>query len=385
MKNQQLFEAPFISEVTKNYTSKSIKPEAGKCMCRRCQGKMLLRPKSNSESQWLFEAPPILETDQLTHSELEMDWETPQVVLQSQQLRGDPRLDAAANNNPPFRYGEKDGVNSSAVNKLQQALITLGYSMPITTKNGTRAPDGIYGDETFKTIQKFQSDQQLTVDGIAGKDTLHHLDRLLRLPRVTNVKFVNKGRTHPDNCCKRCPQNLGVGINGTGRNSMELQFTISGHRSGIWYDIIRTRRSSLWEKRAGVWNRLENEPMGTSDDTHNDDECLTIKHNRIFVIDRPGFRLPLPAPDGTTLLGLAGSITHVDATEIVLRLSFAEWVIAKHPGDGIPWTVISKPKYIFWHNITWLIRDASNQWVLDKARSEIELGSLSDAIINSQP
>ena len=41
------------------------------------------------------------------------------------------------------------------------------------------------------------------------------------LPRVTSVRLVNTGSTHPDNCV---PMDLGVGIGGTATNGIELQF-----------------------------------------------------------------------------------------------------------------------------------------------------------------
>jgi hypothetical protein len=60
MQSQHLFEAPFVSEVSANNCSKGISAE--KCMCRSCQGKMLLRSNLNNESQWLFES----ESDEAT-------------------------------------------------------------------------------------------------------------------------------------------------------------------------------------------------------------------------------------------------------------------------------------------------------------------------------
>jgi hypothetical protein len=128
---------------------------------------------------------------------------------------------------------------------------------------------------------------------------------------------------------------------------------------------------------------LEANPMGTRDDHHDTDECLRLRNRRIFVIDSPGWNLVLPAPDGTTFGGFsAGVATHADATDVVIRFSFAEWVIARNRSEGIPWTRISG--LVLWHSITWLTRDATNQWVLDN-RSEIDRRSLSARVINSPP
>jgi hypothetical protein len=113
----------------------------------------------------------------------------------------------------------------------------------------------------------------------------------------------------------------------------------------------------------------------------------------IFVIDRPGWPNALPAPAGTTFPGVTGVRSQADATDVVLRASFAEWVIARDPGRGIPWTRLELPplrsgaprRFIFWHTITWLTRDGSGRWVLDPARSEIARGSISGAAMRSAP
>lgn len=97
------------------------------------------------------------------------------MVLRSARFANQPRLEKAAANSPPLRKGE----SGDAVARLQLALIDVGFTMPITTKSGTRPPDGIYGDETVKTVGKFQLQQKLSNDGIAGHDTLTRLDQLL--------------------------------------------------------------------------------------------------------------------------------------------------------------------------------------------------------------
>ena len=51
--------------------------------------------------------------------------------------------------------------------------------MPLSTANGTRPPDGVYGDETVRTVGKFQLREGLSNDGITGHDTLTRLDALM--------------------------------------------------------------------------------------------------------------------------------------------------------------------------------------------------------------
>lgn len=83
----------------------------------------------------------------------------------------------AANNNPPMKVRAK-GPGVAAV---QQGLIDLGFSMPLSTKR-FGVPDGIFGSETTSRTQAFQKQQSLASDGVVGKNTLAKLDALLPLP-----------------------------------------------------------------------------------------------------------------------------------------------------------------------------------------------------------
>ena len=100
--------------------------------------------------------------------------------LMSPLLASNPRLQKASNNQPPMASGE----SNPGVRVLQLALIRIGYSMPISTANGKSPPDGVFGKETLKVVRAFQGDQNLTVDGIVGHDTLAYLDvRMMMMDR----------------------------------------------------------------------------------------------------------------------------------------------------------------------------------------------------------
>jgi hypothetical protein len=217
------------------------------------------------------------------------------------------------------------------------------------------------------------------------------------LPDVTRVHFRNgdDGDTpHEDNCCAICRDiRLGVRQNGTASNGMEMIFTLSGHRRGIQYDIVRTVRASLWGRLNGVWTPLARRRMGAPDDRTDNDECLIPRRHRIFAIDAPGFRDP-----GGPLQRLALPAAHIpgipaNATDLVLRHSFAEWVIARSTTEGIPWTRLKLPprrdgsprSHIYWHSSEWLTRDRARNWDMDIGRSRIRRGSLSAAVIDSPP
>lgn len=63
----------------------------------------------------------------------------------------------------------RSGSNGSDVKKLQQALIKAGYSV------GSSGADGIYGSKTAAAVKAYQKANGLSVDGIAGNQTLSKL------------------------------------------------------------------------------------------------------------------------------------------------------------------------------------------------------------------
>lgn len=71
------------------------------------------------------------------------------------------------------------GSKGDAVRAIQEALLTLGYSMPVTTLKGKSPPDGVYGSETILTIKDIQFRYGLQpMDGILGQDEMALFDRL---------------------------------------------------------------------------------------------------------------------------------------------------------------------------------------------------------------
>jgi peptidoglycan hydrolase-like protein with peptidoglycan-binding domain len=97
------------------------------------------------------------------------------MTLASKQLADSPTLQKAVNNAPPLAYG----ASNEGVAAMQRGFIDIGYPMPISTGNGSKPPDGIYGQETGHVLRQFQRDNDLVADGIAGKLTLTCLDDLL--------------------------------------------------------------------------------------------------------------------------------------------------------------------------------------------------------------
>ncbi len=78
-----------------------------------------------------------------------------------------PAATPAASAPPVLRLN----AEGSAVAQLQRELQTLGYY--------SGAIDSIYGEQTRAAVTQFQTDQQLTVDGIVGASTWNALTRAL--------------------------------------------------------------------------------------------------------------------------------------------------------------------------------------------------------------
>jgi peptidoglycan hydrolase-like protein with peptidoglycan-binding domain len=96
------------------------------------------------------------------------------MALTSMRFARDGRLQRVSDNNPPMKRGEK----GEPVATVQRALIDLGFAMPITTAEGTKLPDGIFGTETEQVVRTFQRQNGLSADGIVGRDTMRKLEQL---------------------------------------------------------------------------------------------------------------------------------------------------------------------------------------------------------------
>ena len=60
------------------------------------------------------------------------------------------------------------GCEGEDVRQLQKALLAKGYKQ-------VRTADGVFGQWTYDAVRAFQKDHGLSVDGIAGKNTLRAL------------------------------------------------------------------------------------------------------------------------------------------------------------------------------------------------------------------
>ena len=94
-------------------------------------------------------------------------------MLMSRRLGKEPQLQKASDNNPPLAQGS----SGKGVAAMQEALADLGYEFTVSYK--PTGFDGIFGQETGRAVRKFQTDNSLQADGIAGRMTLGKLDALM--------------------------------------------------------------------------------------------------------------------------------------------------------------------------------------------------------------
>jgi peptidoglycan hydrolase-like protein with peptidoglycan-binding domain len=107
------------------------------------------------------------------------------MALNAPRFNQDKRLQQAAENSPPLKQGER----GEAVAIVQLALTDLGFNMPITTSNGTKMPDGIFGQETARVVSEFQRVSGLKVDGLVGRNTLARLEERVILLTDAQAAF----------------------------------------------------------------------------------------------------------------------------------------------------------------------------------------------------
>ena len=123
------------------------------------------------------------------------------------------------------------GQSGTRVVLLQNALLQLGYSVGRI--------DGKYGTNTKKAVSNFQRAQKLTVDGVAGKNTLRRMEELKSGTQTassagssvsiipTAQSTTNAGTTYKEGT-------LALGMTGTAVSTLQTQLkTLGYYASGI--------------------------------------------------------------------------------------------------------------------------------------------------------
>lgn len=111
------------------------------------------------------------------------------MALLNPRFSSNPELSAASENQPPL----KRGADGEGVAILQQALLDLGFAMPISTRARGGLPDGIYGAETEAAVIAFQRRNQLPADGVAGRMTMQRLEASIHvLSEAQQLRFLTE-------------------------------------------------------------------------------------------------------------------------------------------------------------------------------------------------
>lgn len=112
--------------------------------------------------------------------------------LESARFKGDYKLEQAHDDLGYLTTGSK----GESVKKVQSGLVDLGYQLP---KFGA---DGDFGSETRAAVLKFQSDNDLTHDGVVGVQTIGRLDDIYvgRAKGKGKDKDKNKKPPKKKNC-----------------------------------------------------------------------------------------------------------------------------------------------------------------------------------------
>ena len=122
-----------------------------------------------------------------------------------------------------------NGSKGEAVRELQQALIDLGYL------RGTA--DGIFGNNTENAVRKFQKNNRLTVDGLAGETT-----RQLILSKA-RAKNASAASSPAPSAAESAP--AGGTAASSGQESSSLFGNYTSIRIGNKGDRVKTLQQSL--------------------------------------------------------------------------------------------------------------------------------------------
>jgi hypothetical protein len=101
-----------------------------------------------------------------------------------------------------FNVEVPKGRRGTEVADVQKALIALGYELPI------HGVDGIRGPETIAAVKKFQTDNNLTVDGDPGPATVATLNDVLKSKPEVSSKLIKS--TPSDVKAKPTPSSIDV-------------------------------------------------------------------------------------------------------------------------------------------------------------------------------
>ncbi|MDH3600591.1 MAG: peptidoglycan-binding protein [Candidatus Tectomicrobia bacterium] len=159
-------------------------------------------------------------------------------VSPSARFGGDKELEKVFNGTKTFKKGSR-GIQ---VVKIQQALLDMGYTLPVF------GVDGKFEDETEKAVKKFQKDKSIPENGQVDKTTLDKMQEVYdtRQPYLDNATFdpadPGKGTRTLDATEKSAVKSALVPARGLGGTPPVFTETVAGKKYG---DEIKARLATL--------------------------------------------------------------------------------------------------------------------------------------------
>lgn len=136
------------------------------------------------------------------------------MALASSILSGNARLDQVASGAPSVKKAPPRD-DADAVQRIQRALVELGFALPLSFPNGpTGQPDGVFGNETHRQVIAFQKQSfpgdANQWDGRVGRLTLGKMDELLAENEPVGPMLVlPESELTASRCCMEPPSHVG--------------------------------------------------------------------------------------------------------------------------------------------------------------------------------
>lgn len=199
------------------------------------------------------------------------------------------------------------GNRGERVKALQKGLISLGYL--------SGKADGVFGNKTLAAVKAFQSSNQLSVDGIAGRKTLSSLESAVKSGRnssssqeISAAASASSVSQASETTANTVAEDINEKINGPSSSSVQLLH---------WFNDIKPALSNgqnllVYDPSTGLSWTLRILSRGR----HCDAEPLTAKDTRTMVKSFGGVNtwnqkaVYVQLPNGTWVLGSTHDMPH---------------------------------------------------------------------------
>lgn len=160
----------------------------------------------------------------------------------------------------PVFSGQKmlrSGVRGSEVAMAQQALFMCGAPLPLSTSEGTRQPDGVFGNETAAATLAFQNTNALGADAIIGPKTVRALDDALARAGLAALASVAGQFLAAVRASRRLPAGAGFGAQREAAAVSRLSALLGPLDLSAWRDPQRASDAEIetaFHREAGRLN-----------------------------------------------------------------------------------------------------------------------------------